>query len=224
MFMRSLALLLAFLLATTPALAVEVKSGASTDLLTIDPTSKAARVTIYDTAGNYRGTKRTYTAATAAVGVAAASAVPFLFICGSASTTVIVRRVVISGMTLTAVQYASLDFRKYSSAPTGGTKTDLVKVPHDSADAGGTASIVGFYTAAPTAGSLVGLVGNRRKLLQATTAAAAGIPEEVTMTWEFDDSTKGVYLRGTAECLGVGFTAAPASAVSLGAEVLWTEE
>jgi hypothetical protein len=30
---------------------VEIKSGASTDLLTIDPTSKAARVTLYDAAG-----------------------------------------------------------------------------------------------------------------------------------------------------------------------------
>src|SRR3990167_9601178 len=33
-------------------MSVEIKSGASTDLWTIDPVSKAGRVTLYDTAGN----------------------------------------------------------------------------------------------------------------------------------------------------------------------------
>lgn len=43
-------------------------------------------------------------------------------------------------------------------------------------------------------------------------------------TWEFDESTTGVYLRTTSQCLGLGFGAAPASAVTVGVEVLWTEE
>lgn len=216
----------AFLLgvAAVFTLGAVIQSGASSDNLTIDPTSKAARVSIYDSRGNFRGVKATYSAATVNNVVAAASTQPFLNICGSGSKTIIVRRVVLSGPTLTAVAYNSYEARKYSTAPTGGTATALTATSHDSNDAAPSATLVQVYTAAPTAGTLVGTVANRRVLMQATTAAAAGIPDLVAISWESDETTTGIYLRGTGQCVGVGFGAAPATAVTLAAEVEWTEE
>src|SRR5688572_5082632 len=100
-----------------------IKSGASTDVLTVGVTSKAARVEPYDSRGNNRGVKATYRAATTANVVAAAGAAMFFVIAGSASRTIIVQRIRITGMTLTAVAYNSLVAEKWSSAPTGGTAT-----------------------------------------------------------------------------------------------------
>jgi hypothetical protein len=58
--------------------------------------------------------------------------------------------------------------------------------------------------------------------LQATTAAAAGIPDIVV--FDFTDlDGGGVVLRGTAQGLGVAFGAGPGSATTLGVEVQWKE-
>ncbi len=50
-----------------------IKSGATSDNLTIDPTSKAARVTPYDTRGNSMAKAATYRAATATTYTTAAN-------------------------------------------------------------------------------------------------------------------------------------------------------
>lgn len=194
-------------------------------LLIVDPVSGALRSSPYDLLGNYRGPKATYRAATTANVVAAAGAAMFAVIGGSATKTIIVQRITLSGPTLTAVAYNSYVIEKWSTAPSGGTATALTAVPHDSNSAASTAAIVQVYTVAPTEGTLVGTVGCKRVLMQATTAAAAGIPDVV----EFDfrgmaGETTGVVLRGTAQNLSVAFGAAPASAVTLGVEIEWTEE
>lgn len=174
--------------------------------------------------------KSTYSASTATaasgVVVAAASAAPFFCIYGSATKTVIVHRAVVSGPTLTAVAYHAVVAAKYSTAPTGGTPTVLTQVPHDSNSAAGTASLAQVYTAAPTAGTLVGPIMTRRFLSQATTAAAAGIPD-VNIEFNFNEGnndTTGVYLRGTTQGLCLNFGAAPASAVTLSVAMTWTEQ
>lgn len=202
-----------------------IKSGASSDQLTIDATSKAARVTPYDTLGNNRGTKPTYRAATTANVVAAAGAAMFFVIAGSSTKTIIVQRIMVSGSTLTAVAYNSYVAEKWSTAPTGGTATTLTQVPNDANSAAATASLCQVYTVAPTEGTPIGPIACKRVLLQATTAAAAGIPDIV----EFDFRTMGsentgVYLRGTAQALSIAFGAAPASAVTVAVQVEWTEE
>jgi hypothetical protein len=202
-----------------------IKSGATSDQLTIDATSKAARVTSYDTLGNNRGVKKTYRAATNSKVVAAASTQPFFIIQGSATKTIIVQRIRISGMNLTAVAYLALQARKFSTAISGGTATALTQTPMDSTYGASTANLCQVYTAAPTAGTLVGTLSEIQALAQATTAAASGIPDIIELDFRvLGAETHGVYLRGTAEGLGVGFGVAPATAVTLSLECEWTEE
>jgi len=203
-----------------------IKSGASSDQLTIDPTSKAARVIPYDNQGNYRGVKPTYRAASIIPYVPAVTINRTIFtIGGSATKTIIVKKIVVTGMTLTAVQYIAINAVKYSTATTGGTSTSLPQVPLDSADAAGTAAQVRTYTAVPTDGTLVGTIASRRVLGQATVAAAGSIVHE-PMIFEFGDNNdnKGVVLRGTSQELALLFPVAPATTVTIGVEVEWTEE
>lgn len=201
-----------------------IKSGASTDNLTIGVTNKAARVQLYDALGNDRGAKATYRAATVNQVVAAAGTVPFLTIAGSGSKTLIIQRITISGMNLTAVAYVGIEVRKYSTASSGGTAVALVAVPLDSTSSASSATRLNVYTAAPTAGTLVGTVACQRTMGQATTAAAGGIPEVLTFDFRNVGESTGIYLRGTAQEIGVAFGAAPGSAITLSCDVEWTEE
>lgn len=201
-----------------------IKSGASSDQLTIDATSKAARVTLYNSDGSYNGEKATYRAATIDGLVTATTAdQPFFLIEGSATKTITVKRIAVSGATLTAVAYLMVNVTKHSTAASGGTSTTLTGVPVDSTFAAATATVKA-YTAAPTGGTLVGTVASQRILAQATTAAAAGIPRD----WLFDfgdmPETKGIVLRGTTQGLALVWATAPGSAVTLAVDIEWTEE
>jgi hypothetical protein len=171
--------------------------------------------------------KSTYGAGTAlansGVVVAAASAAPFACITGSASKTVILQRIYVSGATLTAVQYLAYLVSKYNSAASGGTAQAMTAVPYDSTSAAASASVTA-YTAAPTAGSLVGVLSAKRTLAQATTAAAVGIPDVIEFDFRTTGETSGIYLRGTSQQVCVHFGAAPASAVTLSVRVEWTEQ
>jgi hypothetical protein len=164
----------------------------------------------------------TYRAATAETVVAPADPTAFFLITGSASKDVLVRKIAVSGATLTAVAYNSYVVEKFSTAFSGGTATALTKVPTDSRFAASTVGTCQVYTAAPTEGTLVGTLACRRVLLQATTAAAGGQPEVV----EFDFTTVdggGILLRGVAQAVGLAFGGDPASAVTVGVEVEWQE-
>src|SRR5688572_24849331 len=205
-------------------MAAIIRSGASTDQLTIDATSKAARVTLYNSDGTYNGEKQTYRAASLDPFVAAVTTdVPWFLIEGSATKTVTVKRIAVSGMTLTAVAYLTVNVTKHSTAASGGTSTAAVVVPVDSTFAAGTATVKS-YTVGPTPGTLVGTLATNRSLAQATTAAAAGLPRD----WLFDfgdmPETRGIVLRGTAQGLALVWATAPATAVTLAVDVEWTEE
>lgn len=169
--------------------------------------------------------KATYRASTTALLVTATTAsVPFFIIQGSSTKTIKVQSILASGVSLTAVAYMNMGCAKYSTAPTGGTATTLTKVPMDSTNASATANLVQVYTAGPTAGTKVGDISCRRQMGQATTAAAAGIPEEIK--FDFSDNKDGGtgVLRGTLEGIGLYWITAPASAPSLLLRVEWCEE
>lgn len=156
--------------------------------------------------------------------VAAVTAdVPWFLIEGSATKVVTVKRIIVSGGTLTAVQYIAMNVVKYSTAASGGTATTAPQVPLDSGNGAGTASLVKYYTAAPTPGTTVGNIASRRVLLQATTAAAGGVPPVVVFDFSDIPNTQGVVLRGIAQGLGLEWPTAPASAVTMSVEVEWTE-
>lgn len=206
-------------------MSVKIAGNSTGTDLEVETTAKAARVLVYDSLGTYRGVKPTYRAASTVGLVAAASAQPFFLLYGSSTKTIIVQRVRVMGPTLTAVAYMDLTARKYSTAHSGGTPTVLVQVPHDSNSPAGSAATCSFFVAAPTAGTLVGTLACRRVLAQAAVAVAAGVLEgPVEFDFRAQGEASGVVLRGTTQGLGLGFGAAPATAVTLGLEVEWTEE
>lgn len=201
-----------------------IKSGATTDQLTIDPTSKAARVTLYDSSGNYQGKKQTYSASTTAAFAAPAGTTSFFAIAGSSTKTIKIQKIIVTGMDLTTLAFVTVVARKYSTAITLGTKTDLVQVPHDSSNAAGTASIVGVYTAAPTDGSLVGTIATERFVGKSTTVAEGVQEARLEFLFGNGDEIQPVVLRGTAQYLSLAFAAAPATAPNVVVYVTWTEE
>lgn len=204
---------------------LELKSGAASDLLTIDAVSKAARVTLYGSDGSYLGVKSTYRAATLIPFVPAVTInVPWFLIEGSASKTIIVKRIAVSGATLTAVAYLAVNVAKFSTAAAGGTATAAPLVPVDSSSPAATASFVKYYTAVPTAGATIGSIATSRTLFQATVAAAAGLPRDFVFDFGDMPETKGVVLRGTSQGLGLIWPVVPASTVTLAVDIEWTEE
>lgn len=173
---------------------------------------------------NVTAEKATYRGSTTAVLVpAVTSPNPFFTIYGSATKTIRIQSIIISGLTLTAIAYLNIGLRKYSTAVSGGTSTALTQVPLDANSAAGTATNLNVYTAIPTAGTTVGDITSRRVIGQATTAAAAGVPQVV----DFDFAGTGgtpVILRATAQGIGLYWITAPATTVSLLLKIEWTEE
>lgn len=201
-----------------------IKSGATSDNLTVDPTSKAARVTLYNSDGSYNGEKATYRAATIIPLVAAVTVnVPFFNIIGSASKLVTIKRIAVSGATLTAVGYFAVNIEKLSTASIGGTSTTLPSVPLDTNNPTGTA-VVKAYTAAPTKGSLVGTIATNRCLWQATVAVGTSIPRDYVFDFGDMPETHGIRLRGVAQELALTFPVVLASAGTLSVDIEWTEE
>jgi hypothetical protein len=125
-------------------------------------------------------------------------------------------------MTLSAAAYQTVIAQRRSTAVTGGTATTLVQTPNDSIHPAGTLSLCNVYTVAPTAGTLVGTVSSQRFL--------AGDTTPVTLTEGFEeilfykDHEDGMVLRGITEGITLSFATAPATAVTMALEVIWTEE
>jgi len=174
--------------------------------------------------------RSTYRAATLNTVVAAANDDIFFVISGSATVTRHIRKIRVSGATLTTLAVGSVAVEKWSTAPTGGTATTLTRTPVDSAfPAAATDGLVQVYTAAPTEGTLVGTIACRRHIWKSATIAE-GAPF-ADLEFDFTDMDSpgsqlppGVPLHGTAQALSLAFGADPASAITLAVEVEWTEE
>ena len=175
-----------------------------------------------DSKGRYAGPRETFRAGGNVV--AAAGTLPFLVITGAAGKVIRVQKIRLSGFTLTAVAYLKVLLQKHSSAWTGGTPVAITETSLDSQYSAAAGAVVSPYTAGPTGGgALVGPLGERHILGQATTPAAAGFPAEI----EFDFTSQrgeSPALRAAAESLALSFAAAPATAVTLSYEIEWTED
>jgi len=202
-----------------------IKSGASSDQLTIGATSKAARVTLYDDLGNTMGAKRTYRASTIVPLVTAVTANRTIWnIIGSATTTVTVKKITISGVSIaTAVNYLPFNLVKYSTATTGGTSTTLVAVPIDSGSAAATA-VVKAYTAVATDGALIGTLASA-KVFCPITATAGALHFAVPIVFDFtNNGQNGIVLRGVAQELALLYPVVAATIPTQAIDVEWTEE
>jgi hypothetical protein len=201
-----------------------IKSDNSTDELRVDATSKAARVTGYRIDGTVipdYATRNYYRASCAVNLVAAASTSPFFAIQGSASKVIRIISINFSGLTLTATAYQTIICSLRSTSINGGTSTALVQVPNDSTHPAGTLSICNVYTAAPTAGTLVGTIDSKRVLCTDPTSTAL-MSEEREFLFS-KNNEDGVILRGITQGITLSFAVAPATAVTMAVSVLWSE-
>ena len=190
----------------------------------IDTISQAGRFTGYRTDGSVVpefAVRKYYRASVAASFVAPAGTAPFFAMQGSSNRVVRIIGIKVNGMTITVSAYASIFMQKRSTAITGGTSTDLIQVPNDSADAAGTLNLCKVYTVAPTPGSLVGSVDSKRFLVADTTPTDLPAPD---IEFKFDtDHEDGIILRGVSEGITLSFSTAPATGVTMDVSVVWSE-
>lgn len=202
----------------------QIVSGASSDILTIDPTSKAARITWYGTDGTPSTNigKQTFMAATAAF-TPPATPTDIWSITGSATKTVRLLRLGWSN-TQTTAGVNTWFVIKRSSVNTGGSPTTLTLVPNDSNNAAATATVVN-YTANPSPlGSSSGPVWTGK--INSPAPATAGIGGLCGIELDFVDMFgQPLCLRGTTQQLALNFNGA---ALPAGLSMLiwcqWTEE
>ena len=175
-----------------------------------------------DKDGLYIGPRPTYKIAGNVV--APAGSLAFLTLFGAAGKVIRVTKIRITGLTLTAVQYLRIVVDKNSSAFTGGTSSSPAKVPLDISNPVSSATAA-QYTAQPGGGgAIVGPIGEKTALGQATTPAASGFPGEANFDFADRNGNSPVTLRAAAEGISVKFGAAPATAVTLSYEVEYTED
>lgn len=168
----------------------------------------------------------TYRAATPISVVAAAGTDIFFVISGSATRVRHVRKIRVTGNTLTTLAVNNIAVEKWSTAPTGGTATALTRTPVDSAfPAAATDGLVQVYTVAPTEGTLVGTIASRRQAQKSSTVVDAPFADvEFDFDNKGDDGRLGIPLHGVAEALSLAFGGTPGSAVTMAVEVEWTED
>ena len=196
-----------------------IKSGASSDLLTIDPTSKAARVTMYDTRGNAMVMKAGYCAGTTAKFAAAAGTTVFAMMAGSATTTIRVQRITVGGSIATTSINADLVLYKRTALGSGGTPSSLTPIAKDSNSAGSGATNVKVFTAGPTAGTGGGVL--------ATTTMFMGVTPALSQIAVFDWTMFGMeapVLRGVNDSLELSFGTTQANISTMTVWFEWTEE
>ena len=205
-----------------------IKSGATSDQWTIDPTSKSGRVSLYDDAGRsvLPQTKQTFYAS--GTFTPAATPTDLITIFGSATKTV---RIVSFEVETTNTAAGSQQFFliKRSSANAGGTFVTATAVASDSNDSA--SATAGHYTANATA--LGTTVGTIRTVRIASPVAVPGSFAGVSIIAGADllelgsgaNLQKPIVLRGTAQGLCLNFAGAALVAGQTHAyTIVWTEE
>jgi len=210
-------------------MSVEVKSGATSDLWTVDPTSKAARITHYDALGRIVAPQSKATFFAAALFTPPATPTDMVTIYGSASKTV---RIISFKITTNNTAAGSQVFYliRRSAVNTAGTFVAGTPVQADSTDAAATAT-VGHYTANPSGlGAVVGNVNIKKQASPVLTPATfAGIVEDAgceMVDWMTNSiMDKLITLNGTAQGLCLNFNgAALVSGQVHSYRIVWIEE
>jgi hypothetical protein len=159
--------------------------------------------------------KRTYSAS--ATVVPAASATDVLTIIGSASTTVMVTRVVISG-TQTTGGLVLTKLIKRTAVNTGGTSGAVTSAKHETADAAATA-VVNNFSANPSGLGAGVTVRSQAVPVPGVTATTSDI-----VVFDFGDKGKPIVLAGVAECLAINLNGVTVTGGSLNIDIEFTEE
>lgn len=138
-------------------------------------------------------------------------------IIGSATKSVLIHKINISGSQTTGGT-ATVSISKRSAANTGGTSSASIMIPHDSADAGATA-VGSIYTANPTPGAAVGNIRVFNLPLAAVTGTTNNIVE-----LNFGERGKPIVLTGIAQALAINLGGATLTGGSLNVWIEFTEE
>jgi len=149
--------------------------------------------------------------------VPVATPTDFWMLIGSATKTVRVLRITISGFATAAITEDIYLIRR-STASTGGTPTTPTIAQHDSNDSPATA-VLSHFAANPTLGTTAGILRAAKLNLGATGAAGK-------IEWDFTTrNSKGIVLRGIAQSLNLNWNGAavPAGCL-LNIDVEFTEE
>ena len=161
------------------------------------------------------GLKPTYSYQSAAL-TPVATATDVVTLTGSASKTIRVTKVCVSGVATTAAVY-DVFLIKRTTADTGGTSTTPTPAQHDSNDSAASGTI-NLYTANPTLGTGVAVGGAHLVLTDADTPVQHNTPT----CWNFgDNADEKIALRGVAQQLAINHGGA---AVPTGASMLYTVE
>lgn len=157
----------------------------------------------------------TYTSVTNGV-VPAATATDLVTIYGSATKTINILNIYVTGVQTTAGQIQILLIKR-STANTVGTSTAQTRIPYDSNDVASTATVLA-YTANPTLGTAIGNVRGDRAFLPG--AASAG--DAQGLAWSFVNG-KPMILRGIAQGVCINLAGATLAGGSLNVTIEWTE-
>ena len=204
-----------------------IKSGATTDQLTIDATSKAARVTPYDTAGTALVNRSTYSAAVVATASAAGTGILF-DIRGSATKTVKVHKIEVLATVATTVIIAQFQLYKRTVAATSGTAVVITPVATDSSNTAATAT-ANLYSALATAGTGGGIIDQQSMLIpivSSTTADAGATANKVTFQCPINEcgQLQPWVLRGVAQTLEIRTLATVTNTPTFAVNCIFTEE
>jgi len=205
-----------------------IKSGASSDQLTIDATSKASRNTLYDTTGRSVAFQSKPTFYASGTFTPAATPTDLVTIYGSASKTV---RLISFKITTTNTAAGSQQFLllRRSAVNTTGTFVAANLVPADTTDTA--TATVGHYTANP--GGLGTSVGTLNIMRAASPAAIPASFAGVVTNAGFDmlpDApqailNKMITLNANTQGIVLNFASAALVAGQTHAyQVIWTEE
>lgn len=138
-------------------------------------------------------------------------------ITGSATKTVRVRRVIVSGANSAAISEA-VSIIKRSTANSAGAGSAMTQVPYSSTNSAGTVAVAELWTGAPTVGTAVGTLADRYVLFGAPTSLA---PATV---FDFGQLGSPVFLRGVAQQLSVNLQGQGGGAGTIICTFEWTED
>lgn len=206
-----------------------IKSGATSDQLTIDPTSKASRATIYDATGREISSQSKATYAASGTFTPPATPSDMVTIYGGVGKTIRVLAFKIS-TTNTAAGSQQFFLIKRSAVDTGGTPVAATIVPLDSTNPGPVATVQ-HYTANPAGlGAAVGTIATARVASPvAIPGSFAGVKEDAGIDLlVFGQNSlldQPVVLRGAAQGLCLNFNGAALVAGQTHAyNIVWIEE
>ena len=164
------------------------------------------------------GQKTTYSASATNITVAA-TATDVFTITGSATKTIRIFKIRLSGVQTTS-GLVSVLMLKRSTANTAGTPAASPAVPHDSNNAAATATVVS-YTANPTIGTLVGNIRSDKFLVTTPTATST----QPGLLYDFGNRPgQAIVLRGVNQVFALNLNGVTVTGGSFSYAVEWTEE